>query len=69
MMTQQLPLPTGDLVYSTLHGRLVRVLRTEPDGMVVVGDRHTLRELPDYVNLTQLRRSPGRGLEPQYRPQ
>ena len=49
-------IPVGDLLLSTLHGRYVRFVRWEYDGMAAVCDRNTLKELPDLVHATQLRR-------------
>lgn len=43
----------GDLVFSTLHGRYVRFVRRE-GVYVVVCDRNTLKELPDYCHETQV---------------
>lgn len=43
-----------DLLYCSLDRKYVRYLRTERDGFVVVCDRNTLQELPDYRHPTQV---------------
>jgi hypothetical protein len=46
----------GELLYSTLHSRYVRFVRWADSYAAVVCDRNTMKELPDYVHPTQLRR-------------
>ncbi len=46
-----------DLVSCDLYpGRSCRVVRVEPDGYVVLCDRNTLAELPDYAHPVQVHR-------------
>jgi len=53
-MKTQKTMVAGDLVYSEIHGKLVRIVRQEGT-WVVVADRNTLKELPDYVHETQIK--------------
>lgn len=49
--------PRGELLWSEVHKSFVRYLRTEHDGMIAVADRNTMKELPDLVHATQVRRA------------
>src|SRR5262249_23966181 len=46
----------GEALHSEAHRKLVRFLRYEPNGLVVVADLNSMRELPERVPLDKLHR-------------
>ena len=44
----------GDLLWSELDGQYVRYSKTEPDSMIEVMDRNTLKPMPHLLHPTQV---------------
>ncbi len=40
----------GDLLYSEMHGRFVRVVKVHDESSIEVADRNTMTPLPDYCH-------------------